>query len=68
MLSIPQVAPAELEAVLTTHEAVLDAAVISKPDSRHGELPTAFVVLKPEESATEDELQRYVAGMFQSVD
>lgn len=39
-----QVAPAELEALLLTHPAVADAAVIGRPDERSGELPVAYVV------------------------
>jgi acyl-CoA synthetase (AMP-forming)/AMP-acid ligase II len=39
-----QVAPAELEALLLTHPAVADAAVISRPDERRGEVPVAVVV------------------------
>lgn len=42
-----QVAPAELEALLLTHPAVADAAVIGIPDDESGELPRAFIVLKP---------------------
>ncbi|MBI5362281.1 MAG: AMP-binding protein [Planctomycetes bacterium] len=38
------VAPAELEAVLVAHPAVLDAAVIPVPDDEAGEVPKAFVV------------------------
>jgi acyl-CoA synthetase (AMP-forming)/AMP-acid ligase II len=45
-----QVAPAELEAVLRTHPAVADAAVIPIPDDECGEVPKAFVVLKGETS------------------
>jgi acyl-CoA synthetase (AMP-forming)/AMP-acid ligase II len=41
-----QVPPAELEAVLLSHSAVADAAVIPCPDDEAGELPKAFVVLK----------------------
>ena len=41
-----QVAPAELEAILLTHPAVADAAVIPIPDEEAGELPKAYVVLK----------------------
>jgi acyl-CoA synthetase (AMP-forming)/AMP-acid ligase II len=44
-----QVAPAELEALLLTHPAVLDAAVIRKMDEEAGEVPKAYVVLKPDE-------------------
>lgn len=46
-----QVAPAEIEAVLLTHPAVLDCAVIRKADEEAGEVPKAYVVLKPEEAA-----------------
>ncbi len=38
-----QVAPAELEAVLHGHPAVLDCAVFGVPDERAGELPVAAV-------------------------
>jgi acyl-CoA synthetase (AMP-forming)/AMP-acid ligase II len=41
-----QVAPAELEALLLTHPAVLDAAVIGRSDARAGEVPVAFVVAR----------------------
>jgi acyl-CoA synthetase (AMP-forming)/AMP-acid ligase II len=43
-----QVAPAELEAVLVTHPGVLDSCVIGVPDEKTGELPRAYVVLKPD--------------------
>ncbi|KAL7569274.1 hypothetical protein ACA910_016825 [Epithemia clementina (nom. ined.)] len=48
-----QVAPAELEALLLTHEAVQDVAVIGKPDEACGELPRAYIVLR-ENSAGEE--------------
>ncbi len=54
-----QVAPAELEAVLHSHPAVADVAVIPSPDEEAGEVPKAFVVLKGE--ATADELMAFVA-------
>ncbi|XP_076450050.1 uncharacterized protein LOC143286390 isoform X2 [Babylonia areolata] len=41
-----QVAPAELEALLLTHPAVGDVAVVGIADQEAGELPTAFVVPK----------------------
>ncbi len=43
-----QVAPAELEALLLSHESIADAAVIPSPDEEAGEIPKAFVVLKEE--------------------
>ncbi len=55
-----QVAPAELEAVLLAHPAVLDAAVIPSPDERAGEIPKAFVVLSA--AATAEELMAFVAA------
>ncbi|KAL8682811.1 MAG: hypothetical protein Q9186_001140 [Xanthomendoza sp. 1 TL-2023] len=43
-----QVAPAELEAVLLTHPQVINAAVVGIPlGDGTGEVPQAFVVLKP---------------------
>jgi 4-coumarate--CoA ligase len=56
-----QVAPAELEAVLLTHPAVADAAVIGKPDDVAGEIPIAFVVLKEGQRATGEEISAFVA-------
>jgi len=54
-----QIAPAELEAVLLSHPAVADAAVVPRPDEEAGETPHAFVVLKG--AATPDELMAFVA-------
>jgi acyl-CoA synthetase (AMP-forming)/AMP-acid ligase II len=54
-----QVAPAELEALLLTHPAVADVAVIPSPDEEAGEVPKAFVVLRGE--ATPNELMSFVA-------
>lgn len=53
--------PAELEALLVTHPAVADAAVIGVPDDEAGELPKAFVALKQGQEASEDEIKQFVA-------
>ncbi len=57
-----QVAPAELEALLLTHPAVADVAVVPIPDLEAGELPKAFVVAKPGAVVTAQDLQEFVAG------
>jgi acyl-CoA synthetase (AMP-forming)/AMP-acid ligase II len=54
-----QVAPAELEALLHTHPAVIDAAVIGRNDARDGERPVAYVVARG--GITPDELKQWVA-------
>ena len=66
MLSLifDQVAPAELESLLLSHPAVSDAAVIGIPDERAGELPRAYVVLKPDAKATDTEIQEFIKGKF----
>jgi len=46
----------EVEGVLYRHPAVLEAAVVARPDEKWGETPCAFVTLKSDVSATEAEL------------
>ena len=41
----------EVENALYGHEAVLEAAVVARPDERWGETPCAFVALKPDAEA-----------------
>jgi acyl-CoA synthetase (AMP-forming)/AMP-acid ligase II len=50
------IASSEVERVLYEHEAVLEVAVVGRPDDRWGEVPVAFVVLRPNTTATPDEL------------
>ena len=56
-----QVAPAELEAIVQSHPAVADVAVIPSPNEEAGEIPKAFVVVKPGATLTADEVIAYVA-------
>jgi len=55
-----QVAPAELEAILLTHPAIADAAVIPQRDDEAGEVPKAFVVTK--QDTTGEEIMGFVAA------
>ncbi|GFS23347.1 4-coumarate--CoA ligase [Elysia marginata] len=55
-----QVAPAELEALLLTHPDIQDAAVVGVPDQAAGELPRAFVVVKPGSDVTEEQVASFV--------
>ena len=50
------IAGSEVERVLYEHEAVLEVAVVGRPDDRWGEVPVAFVVLRPEATVTTDVL------------
>lgn len=42
------VAPAQIEALLLEHPSVADVAVVAWPDEAAGEVPRAFVVLRPD--------------------
>jgi fatty-acyl-CoA synthase len=46
----------EVEKVLAEHPAVLEAAVVAAPDEKWGEVPKAYIGLKPGQTATSEEL------------
>jgi acyl-CoA synthetase (AMP-forming)/AMP-acid ligase II len=54
------IASVEIEKALVEHPAVLEAGVAARPDALWGEVPVAFVVLRPGMSATERELIDFV--------
>src|SRR5262249_25525502 len=51
--------PDEIDRVLAAHPKVLEAATIGIPDDRYGEAVKTFVVLKPGETATPEEMREY---------
>ena len=58
------IAGSEVERVLYEHEAVLEVAVVGRPDDRWGEVPVAFVVLRPGHQASRDELIAHCDGQL----
>jgi acyl-CoA synthetase (AMP-forming)/AMP-acid ligase II len=58
------IAGSEVERVLYEHPAVLEAAVVGRPDPKWGEVPIAFVVLKPGTSVSVEELTEHCRGQL----
>jgi acyl-CoA synthetase (AMP-forming)/AMP-acid ligase II len=50
------IAGSEVERVLYDYDTVLEAAVVGRHDDRWGEVPVAFVVLRPNATTTSDQL------------
>ncbi|HZO03342.1 MAG TPA: AMP-binding protein [Burkholderiales bacterium] len=60
-----RIGPAEIESCLVKHPAVLNAAVIGKPDAARGAIVKAFVVLQPGNSPSQElveQIQNHVRG------
>jgi long-chain acyl-CoA synthetase len=51
--------PAEVEHALLTHPAIFEAGVAGAKDERKGEIVKAFIVVKPDQKVTEDELLQH---------
>jgi len=51
--------PREVEEILYEHPKILEVAVAGVPDSYRGEVVKAFVVLRPGEQATTDEIREF---------
>jgi acyl-CoA synthetase (AMP-forming)/AMP-acid ligase II len=58
------IAGSEVERVLYEHPSVLEAAVVGRADQRWGEVPVAFVVLRPGRAATGQELIDHCRGQL----
>jgi acetyl-CoA synthetase len=60
-----RIGPAEIESCLVKHPAVLNAAVIGKPDATRGAIIKAFIVLQPGQAASAnlvEQIQTHVRG------
>ncbi len=53
---------AEVETIFRDHPAVQDAALIGQPDEQWGEVGLMIVILKPGQTAAEEELRRFCDG------
>ena len=56
--------PAEVESALCQHPSVIEAGVVGVKDERKGESVKAYVVLKPGEQATEEQLIQHCRGVL----
>lgn len=56
-----QVPPAELEALLLSHPAIADVAVVPLKDEVAGEVPVAFIVRAKDSDLTEEAVKEFIA-------
>lgn len=54
----------EVEQAVMSHSAVMECAVVAVPDDKWGEVPKAFVTLKPGQSSSVDEIIKYCRGQL----
>jgi fatty-acyl-CoA synthase len=54
--------PAVIEQALLTHSDVLAAAAVGRPDRRSGEVPVAYVALRPGASTTSEDLLQWASS------
>jgi fatty-acyl-CoA synthase len=56
--------PAEIEAFLYRHPKIQDVQVVGVPDRRYGEELCAWIVARPHETITEDEIRAFCKGQI----
>ena len=56
------VSAAEVEGYLITHPSIVLAQVVAAPDERYVEVPAAYIQLKPDTQATEEEIIDFCRG------
>ena len=54
----------EVEDALYKHKSVASCGVVARPDDKWGEVPVAYVELKPGAAATEDEIIAHCRGLL----
>ena len=57
-----RIGPEEIEVTLASHPAVADVGVIGVPDEVRGQIAKAFVVLKPDQTLSPEELLAFCKG------
>ena len=60
--------PRVLEDALYQHPAVAEATVIGVPDAYRGQAPKAFVTLRPGQTATPEELRRFLSDLLSKIE
>ena len=60
------IAPAEVESVLMSHPSIEEAAVVGEPSEEWGQVLKAFVVVRPGEQASADELKTFCTSRLAS--
>lgn len=53
--------PKEIEDFIYTHPKVRDVQIVGVPDHKYGEQAVAYIILKENEEATEEEIKKFVA-------
>lgn len=56
--------PAEVEAVLTAHPSIAEAAVVGEPNLEWGRVPVAFVVAREGQQPTEEDIRRHCRALL----